>query len=357
MEVHRISDGAKQDIYFDSEGLVNTVDIIAFASGSNLEVSTWYDQGPLSNHAIIDPLAASGQPLIYTSSGGLQTINGVPSILGGGQRSWNLTSDITTANSIFDVRFTSSNLSISVNFLYGNSSSFDYHSGSDSTNNIYLNPAFSATYVQGGNNYEVGILRDFTTYAYPSRYVILSMLHTSASGRINQLSQDRAQNGRSWGGSWQESIIFGADKTSSRATLESNFNSYYQVTNLPDYTSGFLADYSGAAAAYSVRKLSNTAIKCMRVRRTVAPFDEQDIGFTAGGDLDTAAISTFGGSDVLVVSRWYDQSGFSRHAVQNTPGNQPQIYNGTAVITDNGKPSLSFVTGSRHCHLMAAPTV
>jgi hypothetical protein len=141
----------------------------------------------------------------------------------------------------------------------------------------------------------------------------------------------------------QEYIVYFSDQlgTVPRTTLEGNINSYYQVSNLPDYTSGLLADYSGAAAAYSVRALSNTAIKCMRVRRTVAPFDEQDIGFDSNGDLDTAAISTFGGSDALTVSVWYDQSGQSRHAVQNTPGSQPSIYDGAAVITENGKAILS----------------
>ena len=141
----------------------------------------------------------------------------------------------------------------------------------------------------------------------------------------------------------QEYIVYFSDQlgTVPRTALEGNINSYYQVANLPDYTSGFLADYSGAAAAYSVRKLSNTAIKCMRVRQTVAPFDELDIGFTPAGDLDEAAIVAFGAGNPLVVSRWYDQSGQSNHAVQETPGLQPQIYNGTAVITDNGKPALS----------------
>jgi hypothetical protein len=107
----------------------------------------------------------------------------------------------------------------------------------------------------------------------------------------------------------------------------------------PGYTPPLDA-FGDAAAAYSVRKLSNTAIKCMRVRRAVAPFDEKDIGFTASGDLDEAAIVAFGGSDELRVSAWYDQSGQSRHATQINPSYQPQIYNGTAVITDNGKAGL-----------------
>jgi hypothetical protein len=116
-----------------------------------------------------------------------------------------------------------------------------------------------------------------------------------------------------------------------------------------DYTVGstptnlLLDDYPGAAAAYSVRKLSSTySGSAMRVRRTVSPFDEQDIGFDANGDLDTAAISTFGGSDPLTVSAWYDQSGGSNNATQATAASQPQIYDGAAVITENGKPALDY---------------
>jgi len=110
----------------------------------------------------------------------------------------------------------------------------------------------------------------------------------------------------------------------------------------PGYTPP-LDDYSNAAAAYSVRLLRTAySGSALRVRRTVAPFDEQDIGFTAGGDLDEAAIVAFGGSDVLTVSGWYDQSGQSNDATQITPGAQPEIYNGTAVITENGKPALNW---------------
>lgn len=117
----------------------------------------------------------------------------------------------------------------------------------------------------------------------------------------------------------------------------------------PPYTPP-LDDYSGAAAAYSVRLLSTSygagGGAALRVRRDVPPYDEQDIGFYSDGQLDNQAIIDFGGSDILKVSRWYDQSGQSNHAVQPTYGNQPQIYNGTEVITENGRPSLSFSTSS-----------
>jgi hypothetical protein len=103
-----------------------------------------------------------------------------------------------------------------------------------------------------------------------------------------------------------------------------------------------LDDYPGAAVAYSVRKLRSTYIgSAMRVRRTVAPFDETDIGFDSNGDLDTAAIVAFGGSDSLTVSVWYDQSGSSNDASQATASNQRKIFDSsTGVMTYGGKPGL-----------------
>jgi hypothetical protein len=79
---------------------------------------------------------------------------------------------------------------------------------------------------------------------------------------------------------------------------------------------------------------------CMKVREDSGD-TEADIGFDGSGDLDTAAIATHCGSANGYVVTWYDQSGNSNNATQSTAGSQPQIYNGTAVLTLNGKPVLS----------------
>ena len=108
-----------------------------------------------------------------------------------------------------------------------------------------------------------------------------------------------------------------------------------------------LDTYTGAAAAYSVRKLDKDYTgSCMRVREDSGD-TETDIGFDGSGNLDTSAIATHCGSANGYVVTWYDQSGNSNNATQSTAGNQPQIYNGTAVITENGKPAL-FTNGSQY---------
>ncbi|HCP93644.1 MAG TPA: hypothetical protein DIU05_06395, partial [Bacteroidetes bacterium] len=67
-----------------------------------------------------------------------------------------------------------------------------------------------------------------------------------------------------------------------------------------------------------------------------------DIGFAAGGGLDTVTLKTFVGSGNGFVTTWYDQSGNGRHATQATAANQPQIVNAGAVLTENGKPKIAF---------------
>jgi hypothetical protein len=103
-----------------------------------------------------------------------------------------------------------------------------------------------------------------------------------------------------------------------------------------------LDTYTGAAAAYSVRKLDKDYTgSCMRIRRA-SDDAETDIGFDSNGDLDTSAISTHGGASSCFVTTWYDQSGNSNNATQSTPSDQPQIYNGTAVITEGTRPAIEF---------------
>ncbi len=115
----------------------------------------------------------------------------------------------------------------------------------------------------------------------------------------------------------------------------------------PGYTPP-LDTYTGAAAAYSVRKLSSSySGPCIEAHR-LSDGATQDIGFDADGLIDTAAIIAFangGGTPKtpeVRVRTWYDQSGNGFDGVQSTTANQPQIYNGIAVITENGKPALEF---------------
>jgi len=108
-----------------------------------------------------------------------------------------------------------------------------------------------------------------------------------------------------------------------------------------ELASSLLLDtYSGAAAAYSLRKLRNAyAGSAIRVRRS-SDNTSQDIGFNANGNLDTTSLLSFVGAGNGFVSIWYDQSGNGNNAAQTTSGYQPQIVNAGAVLLTNSKPSI-----------------
>lgn len=110
-----------------------------------------------------------------------------------------------------------------------------------------------------------------------------------------------------------------------------------------------LDTYSGAAAAYSLRKLDcDYAGSAIRVRRS-SDNTESDIGFTSNGDLDTAALKTFvgtGGTDDGFVVIWYDQSGNSRNATQSTAGNQPKIMDNGVIYRKNSLPAVYFIAAN-----------
>ena len=114
------------------------------------------------------------------------------------------------------------------------------------------------------------------------------------------------------------------------------YSNIISVTTLP-----LLLDaYPSAAAAYSLRKLRAAYTgNAIRVRRS-SDNTEQDIGFTATGNLDTSALSTFCSGTNGFVTTWYDQSGNSNNAVQTTASNQPQIVSAGSLLLLGTKPCL-----------------
>jgi hypothetical protein len=122
----------------------------------------------------------------------------------------------------------------------------------------------------------------------------------------------------------------------------------------------FLLDQYGSdvIAAYSVRRLSSTYTgNALRVRRE-SDDEEIDLGFDSDGNLDTSPISTFivqPGEDGFV-SKWYDQSGNSRDAVQATNSLQFRIVNNRTVVTRNSIPSMEGTSTSNAMNISGIPT-
>jgi hypothetical protein len=102
---------------------------------------------------------------------------------------------------------------------------------------------------------------------------------------------------------------------------------------------GLLDAYGGAAAAYSLRRLSaNYTGPVVRVRRS-SDSTEQD--FTATQVTD-GTLTTFCGAGDGFVRTWYDQSGNGRNATQTITTKQPLIVSSGSVTLQGTKPAFSF---------------
>jgi hypothetical protein len=108
-----------------------------------------------------------------------------------------------------------------------------------------------------------------------------------------------------------------------------------------------LDNYSGAAAAYSLRRIgpSNYFGPAIRVRRD-SDNTLRDIGFTSDGQLDTVGLLDFVGvTGSGFVNTWYDQSGNGRDATQATSANQPRVILSGSIDLLNKKPAISYKAG------------
>jgi len=99
-----------------------------------------------------------------------------------------------------------------------------------------------------------------------------------------------------------------------------------------------LLDYAPAAAAYSLRSLSNSYTgPVVTVRRST---DSAERDFTADEVSDGTLAAWCGGGDGFV-KQWWSQTG-SSHASQSNVNYQPRIVDAGVLKQAGGKPSLDF---------------
>ena len=339
MRVRRSSDNAEKNFGFASDGFVDTAAVESFCGSGDGFVSCLFGQHPSCPDARQSD--TSKQPKVV-SSGEFIMNNGYPSIQSVGATSLLDFDNVTVGPNAFHT------------VLAGPASDW----GSPGYMTFRSTTTIRYDLVADANAFNFSGLKVLNQQNLVTASRVGSSISVFRNGEAatqNPLT-DLDPEGvvihtdimDSWDdGHFQENIVWNKDLDSSRFDIQQNVHDAFDTFPLEDadttHESGFLKEFSGAAAAYSVRKLGDSPV-CMRVRKTVSSVDYyQVIGFDSNGDLDTAAIEEFGGSNDVFVQTWYDQSRNGRHVTQDTNNDQPKIYDGTnGIVKENDVAALEF---------------
>ena len=349
IEVERSSDNTTQDIGFDVDGNLDESALTTFCTGTTCKVRTWYDQsqtgGTGSGNDAVQTVHAN-QPTIYT---------GGAIVKDNGRVAFSASSDFLEASSI-----SSGSEDRSVYIVYhadtvsNTNQMFDFSdSSSSAVGSVYTVTTEvgvrcrNTTYVPNGGNTDRNLLSiEQDISESPELHMYLSGTETGSGGNISEnviAGATRIMGSgqtNTYDGLFQEILIYAGvngDKSTDRTQIESNIGDYF-TQNTP-----LLDTYSGAAAAYSLRKLRTAYTgSAIRVRRA-SDNTEQDIGFNVFGELDTVSLASFCSGTDGFVKTWYDQSGSANDATQTTAASQPKIYDSvTGVVTEGTKPAINL---------------
>jgi len=344
IQVRRSSDNTVQDIGFTTNGDLDTAALKTFVGGGNGYVSIWYDQS--GNGINATQTTAANQPQIV-SSGVIYRDNGLPVLY------TSATGYLTYGSmSQFNGSYKATRMAVARSRNGSAGATIDGLTNYSLDCQLLSTTAIQIQVYPGGGNVVTGTvpntsvpmaLNEIRDNGASKLYVNGALLGTSTNAigafgaSVNGYIGVRGDLGGQ-PGAYSESILFSSVLSDAdRQTIDSSQNKYYSLINPLDKAG---APTAKPVTAFSLRQLGAFYTgKAIQVRRS-SDNTIQDIGFTAGGDLDTAALKTFVGTGNGYVSIWYDQSGNGINATQTTAANQPQIVSSGVIYRDNGRPSV-----------------
>ncbi len=356
IRVSRSSDSAEKDIYFDSQGNLDTATLQTHVGASLGRVKTWYDQSGNGNNA--SQSATSARPPITSASGALITVNGKPALNFDGSNDEFLidSSDLYGQDRLDAYMHYQTTDTAHILFSDPDSDarcSFVMDDGSTSTT-LELNYDIDGTVPEMYINGVKAAITDGTTTRGDLHEMVVDNGAAHSNGAVVVHEAAGTQGWTDFGistygsvfpfaGKLTEVVLYNTDQSANRENIEKDMALYsgaYQVEDAP-----LLDAYGGAHAAYSLRKLNSdytgAAIRVVSVTGS-QPYAEQDIGFDANGNLDEAALKAFAQNN-CVIKKWYDQSGNGNDVTQTSVTDSPRImYSSGALTTVNGQPAVLF---------------
>ena len=228
VRVRRASDNAEQDIYANYDGTLNTSSLESFCSGTNGFVKTWYDQS--GNGYDATQTTSANQPQIV-SSGSVILENGKPAMFTDGTNDFmntaNFSTSLTTVTASIVAKVTNGdfffddNATVNVNSIWAiSTTTARLFNGSGFTHTITPNTWGNQNliyFVSDAASSRLGLNNSFTTGTVGTSAMTGVTLGAAATGLIPNL------------GSMQEFVVYGSNKTSDLADINTNINDFYSI--------------------------------------------------------------------------------------------------------------------------------
>jgi hypothetical protein len=279
IRVRRSSDNSEMDIAFNANGDLDTTTLLSFVGSGDGFVARWYDQSGNNDYAY--NTTASSQPRIVMS-GVVTTSGGRPAIYWDNSRPDVLRINTKVWSGVNTIRSSFVAMKWVTGTgntpIFGQTSDANFHP--DTTgNNLILSEAYASYDIKYGALYLNGVSKTVNQFSKNiNTNQIISMIQLSQIGYFNLIGNDRG----------------------------------YAAP------AGYFKGYYSEIIIYPTSQATNrTAIE-----------SNMNGYYSIYGD--------------GYVTKWYDQSGSGRDAVQVTSSYQPQIVSGCSLILRSGKPAIYF---------------
>lgn len=360
IRVRRSSDNAEQDIGF-VDGWLDTESLLAFVGAGDGFVKTWYDQSVNANHLIQN--TAGYQPYIV-QSGVVSQVEGIMGVYTDGDKNMSTANPAVgaTHNSLYVVQRPEFNTGKMV-FAYTAGSTgvkmiaedavhtnvrYFYTDGVVSTNNASQGTRADSIFNLKAFRLDFNAKLEVRSNTAPVT-VAQSGFVSTVSGTLEPFTILRRLDVVELSEGWMsELVFFNTDEWANAADIESKIHPAWNLFGAPpdawaSEAPAFLDTYTGAYSAYSLRIVRQGYTgPLIRVRRAT-DWQEKDIYALSDGNLDTARLLAFAGSDTAYVTTWYDQTGNNIHATQTVNiAYQPAIVIAGVLQQEDGRVAVKF---------------
>jgi len=225
IRVRRNDNDEEQDIFFNSDGSLDTASLEAFCAGTDGYVDTWYDQANGNDATQDEP----NQPKIYDSSTGVVTENGKPALEFDGSNDY-FTKAFTLTNPVS--HFVVAQASNTGEFIidgYNNPNRNSLYKSATDQIRLYNAAGIYQTHIDGTQAVFSSISNGSSSLLAVNGSSVTGTHGTTSMDGVTIGGPGTLSAGYFLDGTIQEVVLYGSDQSTNRTGIETDINDHYNI--------------------------------------------------------------------------------------------------------------------------------